>query len=584
MVQRAQMPSIRPDRLQFRFESDEAASFLVLECDAKVLEYQALMLEHNRMRRVLPLDVVIKEGMSCYYYNITSRISLAFFLSRRKLGREEFLKLLLDITSAVIDSAGYLLTLSNFVFDPEYIYISPETLDAMLVYVPAALDGGCGTSLQAFVCDLLMKHINVDGFSDGNLVQRILSEVNSDSFNMKSLMIVLNDLLYSGSLDDRFTPTKKEGKTAQERTPVWEGKLVPEINPVPEGGPFEGKQPLTVKMSGLTILAIAAQMIMGALIYAGRGFLEQVGDNPAATYAAVIMIVLAIEVLLFKKLHTAGMLRVKPAQTASSAEMEQDCRSSGKNRNGGNRGDSENSARTAANRAREMIYGKSLVEMDGLSHGPSHGSSYGSSHGPSYSGLSHGGLSYPERSCESLREVPAGSARDEARNILYKAASEAAASLAATPPKAETAVGRAGSSGAHVTAGATSQPVSSGPAIPYGPPASAGKTELLSGSPKGRRMLKSTRRQAGEEDIYINKEDFIIGRLADHVDHVIKNSAVGKLHVQVLFKDGFCYIKDLNSVNGTFINGKRIESNKEYELKDNDRILLANSEFVYIGG
>jgi hypothetical protein len=231
-----------------------------------------------------------------------------------------------------------------------------------------------------------------------------------------------------------------------------------------------------------------------------------------------------------------------------------------------------------------MIYGKSLVEMDGLSHGPSHGSSYGSSHGPSYSGLSHGGLSYPERSCESLREVPAGSARDEARNILYKAASEAAASLAATPPKAETAVGRAGSSGAHVTAGATSQPVSSGPAIPYGPPASAGKTELLSGSPKGRRMLKSTRRQAGEEDIYINKEDFIIGRLADHVDHVIKNSAVGKLHMQVLFRDGACYIKDLNSVNGTFINGKRIESNKEYELKDNDRILLANSEFVYIGG
>ena len=99
---------------------------------------------------------------------------------------------------------------------------------------------------------------------------------------------------------------------------------------------------------------------------------------------------------------------------------------------------------------------------------------------------------------------------------------------------------------------------------------------------KGVRLLKSAGRQDGDADIMIDKDDFIIGRLADHVDHVLKNNAVGKLHVQLIYRNGACCVKDLNSVNGTFINDKRIESNKEYVLKNDDRLRLANSEFMFI--
>ncbi|MGI6668121.1 MAG: FHA domain-containing protein [Acetivibrionales bacterium] len=35
-------------------------------------------------------------------------------------------------------------------------------------------------------------------------------------------------------------------------------------------------------------------------------------------------------------------------------------------------------------------------------------------------------------------------------------------------------------------------------------------------------------------------------------------------------------------MNGTYINDIRIESNKEYELKENDKLQLANSEFVLV--
>lgn len=480
----AQMTTDHPTRLGFRFESDEAASFLVLNCDAKVLEYQALMLEHNRMRHVLPVDVVTKEGMGSFYFNITSKVSLSFFLARRKLSREEFLRLLLNITSVVNDSAGYLLTVSNFVFDPDYIYISPETLEPMLVYVPAALEGGCGTALQTFISDLLLQHINIDGFGGGNLVQRILAETKSELFNVKSLIVVINDLLYAnGSYVYDMAPADE----------IVEEKMQPP--PAAE----KTKISLHFRMSGLTILAILAQVVMGAAIFAGRNFLNTVSGNPTANYVAVVMIVLAIDLLLFKKLNTASLIQIGTAQERSAPAVRAD-----------------------------------------------------------YAGIDDSAEKGKASEPGYLQQASAKQVLARVESVVHTDREAIRAAAEAAPTNAVPV---------------TDKVVSA-----------SGKTELLARHTKGVRVLKSTRKQNGDEDIFLNKDDFIIGRLADHVDHVIQNSSVGKLHAQVLYRNGACYVKDLNSVNGTFINGNRIDSNKEYELKENDRVLLANSEFVYFGG
>ena len=126
-----------PDKkLKFSYESDTAASFLVIQYDAKVAEYQLRMLERNRVKYVISPEMVIKEGRACFYYNITSMISLAFFLERQKLSREEFLRLLLYISSSVNDSLGYLLDPESFIFNMEYIYINPETFRACISVHP----------------------------------------------------------------------------------------------------------------------------------------------------------------------------------------------------------------------------------------------------------------------------------------------------------------------------------------------------------------------------------------------------------------------------------------------------------------
>ena len=73
----------------------------------------------------------------------------------------------------------------------------------------------------------------------------------------------------------------------------------------------------------------------------------------------------------------------------------------------------------------------------------------------------------------------------------------------------------------------------------------------------------------------------MIGRLGSMADHVMQGSTVGKLHAEITVNKGLYYIKDLNSKNGTFVNDVRIPGNKEYEIKENDRIRFSNFEYVF---
>ena len=77
-------------------------------------------------------------------------------------------------------------------------------------------------------------------------------------------------------------------------------------------------------------------------------------------------------------------------------------------------------------------------------------------------------------------------------------------------------------------------------------------------------------------------DGILIGRLEGQVDFVVKNPKVGKIHARFYSQGNQCYVVDINSKNGTYINGNRtrIESNTPCMLHDRDRITLANAEFV----
>jgi len=105
------------------------------------------------------------------------------------------------------------------------------------------------------------------------------------------------------------------------------------------------------------------------------------------------------------------------------------------------------------------------------------------------------------------------------------------------------------------------------------------KTVLL--SEKSVEVPALKRLGTNPETIPIHKWPFMIGRLGDQVDYCVSNPAIGKLHAELIKKENAYYITDMNSRNGSFVNGTRVEAGQEMPIKDGDRILLANEEFMF---
>ena len=87
--------------------------------------------------------------------------------------------------------------------------------------------------------------------------------------------------------------------------------------------------------------------------------------------------------------------------------------------------------------------------------------------------------------------------------------------------------------------------------------------------------------QGNTEEIQINKDEFIIGRLKEAVDYDIANKTVGKIHAKFIRRDGKFYLIDLESKNGTYIDGARLSSNSTYEVENGATIIFSNVKYTF---
>ena len=71
----------------------------------------------------------------------------------------------------------------------------------------------------------------------------------------------------------------------------------------------------------------------------------------------------------------------------------------------------------------------------------------------------------------------------------------------------------------------------------------------------------------------------VLGSRQDCVDILLNDRSVSRMHAQIDEAQGKLYLYDLNSTNGTFVNGQRIKS-EEYEIKEGDEIQIGNVRFV----
>ncbi len=82
--------------------------------------------------------------------------------------------------------------------------------------------------------------------------------------------------------------------------------------------------------------------------------------------------------------------------------------------------------------------------------------------------------------------------------------------------------------------------------------------------------------------IELKKFPFFLGRSPELCDYAIAdNTYVGKQHLKLSRRGGRIYAVDLNSLNGTLLDGEFLTSGREVELRSGCKITLGNEEFMF---
>lgn len=79
----------------------------------------------------------------------------------------------------------------------------------------------------------------------------------------------------------------------------------------------------------------------------------------------------------------------------------------------------------------------------------------------------------------------------------------------------------------------------------------------------------------------IDNTPFLIGKDQSKVNMCINNNVISRIHAKIIYKNNEYYILDMDSKNGTFVNGNKISSKEERILQSGAIIRIANTEISF---
>jgi len=526
------MENVIKDRFVFAYESGATGSFLVASTskDEKIIEFQVNMLAKNPNNHILSFNVIRNNDKINIYYNITSKLSLSQYLKRSQLTKNEFLDIFSSIVKTLLNSKGYLLSDNSFILDEEYIYISPDTKCISMVYLPVRLDIDITKALKDFAINFVVYSANIYEEDSDGFLQQFLSFLKKDTFSI---------IEFDKFLKEMKRLARKQEKEANELNDIQKKEQAVENIEVQHKQEdfnenrlkIEIPKPKAVESRETKKNASENYRQSKSEIRKNDGGKEEKNiensfqGNPNIILGAVIqtvIVIIALFLLFSGKLDSTGNDKI-----------------------------SIFIGLLLVGAAISYFMWKNILK-----------------------------IKFPVYK-NSQSEVGENSGRENTeKNIVSKAVEKIPK---ATKPQKEQSIPdtRRTVANERRTVANESKITENSAPMPVKIIGNVNETILLDSSNVKRARLQVIK-DDGVEEIIVDKPSFIIGRLNGQVDYVHTNNAIGKVHAEIITRDGCYYLKDLNSKNGTYINGKRIDSNKEYEIKNNDRITLANSEFIFI--
>ena len=160
------------NQLEISYENMGISSYLTVTFPfgTEVVGYQIEMITNNEINHLLAASKRTVDGETVVYYNISSRMALSQVLERRRVTRDEFIRLAETAVKASRDVKEYQLTEDCLVMEPDYIYVDPASCEPSFLYLPVISDGEGG--LKKFLTDMVMQG-RIEMGSD-NFIQAVL--------------------------------------------------------------------------------------------------------------------------------------------------------------------------------------------------------------------------------------------------------------------------------------------------------------------------------------------------------------------------------------------------------------------------
>ena len=106
-------------------------------------------------------------------------------------------------------------------------------------------------------------------------------------------------------------------------------------------------------------------------------------------------------------------------------------------------------------------------------------------------------------------------------------------------------------------------------------------TTLLTGAMVGNGIYCLRSEDMNEENILLTEFPFFIGKSVENINYKIDDSTVSRFHARIDKEENDLWITDLNSTNGTFINGIRLIPYERIKVDKGDSVIISRKRYEF---
>ena len=513
---------------------------------ADVVDTKVDMGMSGRFPQIIPYTLEEKEGQRTFVYQIGERMQMTEFL-KKEINKKQMLTLLYNVLSALETFGMNMISLSYVAKDIQYIFVNPETLEVS--FIVAAVDkeitdlNEVRDFVKAIICDATYFEMDRD-----NYVARLISFTNRrGTFSISDMKKYVDNLLLDMGIhiEEEKKQEVKENKTAADkvsRVGVMQNqaKMSQPVSPMSNGQPMPGRpmpMPNGQPMPGRPMPMPNGQPMPGRPMPMPNG--QPMPGRPMPMPNGQPM--------------PGRPMPMPNGQPMPNRPMPMQMGSDGKPvapmPNG----------QPMSNRPMPMQMGPDGKPVAPMPNGqPMPNRPMPMQMGPDGKPI----VPMPNGQPMPNRPMPMQMGPDGKPIVPPVSPMNGAAPMPEKKPEA---------------APVPPMPEKKPEAAPV-PPMPEQKTD----APKPQAPVPYLLRTATNEKIYINKPEFAIGRSATKADYTVTdNSDVSRIHCIIERKNGVSYIKDNQSTNGTYVNGKNIAGQENVFLTNNAKVSLGDEEFVY---